>query len=191
MIEGEINSENQQSVLPNSAVEEAALPQAKNNFSKKRIILYSLILLLILIFIAYMLIQESKTGSVPTNPKISPTTTITSAISPTVYISKSPSPTVVASPTAAFVPDQLIIKYKYGQTPEELTAQRDTEITIILDQAGVLSQEKLYSSQDSTLKRYYVLKFKKGTNLESAKETLSTIPEIENAEQNNIININD
>lgn len=116
-------------------------------------------------------------------PPPKPTPTLTpSAISP---VKSTPN----VNPTSTFVPDQLIIKYKSGQTPEELTSQRKEEIQKIFNEAGVLSQEKLYP-ENAALKGYFMLKFKKGINLENAKDILNTIPEIENAEQNNIIDPN-
>jgi len=187
MIEGELNSEEQQNV-PSPVTEEPTVPQVKNYLSKKRILFYCLLLLLVFIFIMYVLIRESKTKSV--NPKIFPTPSVSQTISPTLSGSNHTNPTIVASPTAAFVPDQLIVQYKLNQTPEDLTSARKAEIDKILSQVGVISEEKVYNSEDSSLRRYYVLKFKKGTDLTRIKNILKTIPEIENAEQNNIVNTN-
>jgi hypothetical protein len=150
---------------------------------KSKKLLFLIIGVVILLIVAIFIFFQFKKNNTINIPSV-PTPSIYET--PLIKIT----PTVAASPTAAFVPDQLIIKYKSGQTPEDQTSQRKAEITKILDQAGVLSQEKLYSSQDSTLKVYYVLKFKKGTSLEDAKKIINTIPEIVNAEQNNIIHTN-
>lgn len=89
-------------------------------------------------------------------------------------------------PTNPIVEDELLIKYKKGQTPEDQTPDQKAKIKKIYDQLGVISEKKLYNSQDPVLRMSYVLKFKKGTDVKKIIETLKTIPEIENAETNDI-----
>ena len=58
-----------------------------------------------------------------------------------------------------------------------------------LQEIGVLSQEKLYNSDDPALKRYYLLKLKKGSDVLNVIEQLNKLEEVEYAEPNNIQNI--
>lgn len=89
-------------------------------------------------------------------------------------------------PTNPIVEDQLIIKYKKGQTPEDQTPEQKARIKKIFDQLDVISEKKLYNSEDPVLRTSYVLKFKKGTDVKKIIDTIKTIPEIENAETNDI-----
>lgn len=89
-------------------------------------------------------------------------------------------------PTNPIVEDELLIKYKKGQTPEDQTSEQKARIKKIFDQTGVISEKKLYSSQDPILRTSYVLKFKKGVDVRKIIDTLKTIPEIENVTTNDI-----
>src|SRR3989344_415848 len=87
------------------------------------------------------------------------------------------------SKNALFVPDEIIVKYKKDYTNYEL------EVLINkLSKLNVLSQQKVYvSSNDPVLKRYYLLKLRKDTDIAKLQETLSRFEEIEAIEPNNIL----
>lgn len=120
---------------------------------------------------------------------------------------------------ASFVPDQIIVKFRKGNSPRELEKQikernekkknvfgklliiiedaghsikkeEDPEIRLLdlklrLKAIGVLSWEKVYKeTEDSVLKRYYLLKLEKGTNIEKTYEKLTAFYEVENIQPN-------
>ncbi len=86
--------------------------------------------------------------------------------------------------SSSYEPDQLIVKLKSNYTKEEL---------LVLDkafsQAGVLGQQKAYKSKKSYLNDYYLLKFKKDTNLPKAKSILDSTGQIEVSHPNYIFQI--
>ena len=173
-------------------VSETPVENNQENFyekNKKLLFLGIGILLLLLITLFYFSFLQKQKSSNPVQNSQTPTPT--PSVVPSVSLPFETTPTPIASPTATFVPDQLIIQYNLGQTPEDLNSERNSQIKVILDQIGVISQEKLYTTNDATLRTYYMLKFKKGTDLEGVKKILDTIPEVKNAEQNNIITTED
>jgi len=86
--------------------------------------------------------------------------------------------------TAPYVPDQIIIKYKEEFFPVIVFEQKIKGI-------GGLSQEKLYKSNDPILSRYYVLKFKNGTDIPKTKIKLDGFKEIESSEPNYIVEVDE
>lgn len=82
-----------------------------------------------------------------------------------------------------YVDDQIIVKYKGGQTPEEMVKNGDTEkersLAASLLEMGVTSQKKLFTSVNSLLNDYYLLILKPGTNIPNLYNKLLTIPEID------------
>ena len=81
-----------------------------------------------------------------------------------------------------YVQDQIIVKYKDGVNPLDLEKK--------LKEIGVISQEKLYKdTNDSVLKRYFIFKLKKGVSVEKIYEILNSFKEVENAEPNYIIHV--
>lgn len=129
-------------------------------------IILGLVILLAVIIPIVLLSGKDKTASPPEDVKVKPTL--------------APFPT-----EGAYIPDQLIIQYQDEMGPEELSdVNRRQFVEQILKEAGVISQEKLYSSNDPTLKNYYVLKFAKGINLREAAEKIYSLPEVKNAETN-------
>jgi hypothetical protein len=155
---------------------EANLPRLNNNFSKKKIIIYGLLLFLVLAFIVYTLLQGGQKGS--ESSKVSPTPTTNSLTSPTSTESPLPTP--------EFVQDELIVKYKQGMGPDEVQADRKTSIEALYKEVGVVLEKKLYQSSSSALKNYYLLNLKTSLSLENAISKLKTLPEIENVEKNYI-----
>ncbi len=84
-------------------------------------------------------------------------------------------------PTAPYVPDQLIVRLKESYTKGELET-----LARKFDELGVESQEKVFKSDDPSLKNYYVLKFKQGTDIEKAGQELINLKEIEKIQPNYI-----
>lgn len=82
-----------------------------------------------------------------------------------------------------YVEDQIIVKYKDGQSPEELKEKGDTgkekSLAENLLSMGVTSQKKLFTSVDSLLKDYYLLLLKPGTNIPELYKNLTKVPEID------------
>ncbi len=84
---------------------------------------------------------------------------------------------------AQFIPDEIIIKYKKDYTFDELKILMSKLLKL-----GVLSQEMVYlSSDDPILKRYYLLKLKKNTDIAKLQEFLNNFEEIDAIEPNYIL----
>jgi hypothetical protein len=92
-----------------------------------------------------------------------------------------------------YIPDQIIIKYKIGQSPDELQNAGKIEdrrvLLLALSNVGVLSQKRLYASENSLLENYYILTLKPGFTVPDAYNRLTKIPEIENAAPDYILKI--
>jgi thermitase len=86
--------------------------------------------------------------------------------------------------TAPHVTDQLIIKYKKDITPTVIFEEKIRAL-------GGVSQKKVYSSNDATLSRYYLINFQKGTNLEVVRQKLKEFEELDAADPNYIDTIQD
>lgn len=85
---------------------------------------------------------------------------------------------------ASYVADQLIVQFKKEYTLEELENLRAK-----LEEAGVIEQKRAYSSDDELLASYYLLKFKSGTDIKKAKETLDSLKGIISSHPNYIFTI--
>ncbi len=85
---------------------------------------------------------------------------------------------------APYVADELIVKYKDTYTIDEIENLKST-----LENLGVVSQRKVSDSDDPTLRNYYLLTFKKGTDVKKTKEKLNKLSEIEFSGPNSIISI--
>jgi thermitase len=83
---------------------------------------------------------------------------------------------------APFVADQLIVKLKDSYTEAELKRLKDK-----FDELGVVSQEKAFQSNHPSLKNYYILKFKPGTDIKRVGQELINLPEFLEVEPNYII----
>lgn len=78
----------------------------------------------------------------------------------------------------------------YSLKKEEDPEIRLLDLRLKLEEVGVLSWEKVYKeTEDPVLKRYYLLKLKKGTSVEKTYEELTAFYEIENLQPNYIITI--
>lgn len=92
-----------------------------------------------------------------------------------------------------YIPDQIIVKYKIGQSPDELQNAGKIEnrkvLLSALSNVGVASQKRLYISENSLLENYYVLTLKPGFTVPDAYNKITKIPEIENAAPDYILKI--
>lgn len=95
---------------------------------------------------------------------------------------KEPLPTF---PESQAVEDELIIQYAQGMEFDALTEERKNEITQILNDLGVISQERAYpDAGEGELMRSYLLKFSGGQDIEEAAQEIYKLPEIEGAQPN-------
>lgn len=94
-----------------------------------------------------------------------------------------------------YVPDEILVSYKKGSSPEELLAdgrnQEHDQLIEALNKYGITSQKKLFSSNDEFLQNYYLFTLKKGLSIPDAYKNLVNIPEIEKASPNYILKIQD
>ena len=114
-----------------------------------------------------------------TSPTPVPTSTPTSAAIPTPVLSQAP------LPSPAFVPDEVIVKYKSGQSPDEInddSKKRSLENFLMAN--GMLSQERLHETNDPVLKTFFILKLKKGVDLQKLILLLKEREEVESVELN-------
>ncbi len=180
MTDENINPQNIPIQSPNTDLTNQKSPPSS---SKKTILIVLLIILIIAISLLFFLFFNQKEKS--TNPTIIPT--VNPQISMATSGQLAPSSGVQITPE--FVPDEVIVKYKTGQSPDEIKDEnKKNKLEDSLQRIGVLSQEKLYNSDDPILKRSYLLKFKKGSDILNAIEKLNKLEEIEYAEPNNIQN---
>ncbi len=143
------------------------------------------IIILALIVIPLSLLTFSKKTKQP-----SPIPAPTASLTPTRELPFSPSPTKFQlPPEGSYVPDQLIVKYKSGQSPEELKAPNKLEKIESADiQAGFLSKERLYKdTDDSVLRTYYLIKLKQGSDLLKAVNIYKNLEEVGNVDVNHIV----
>ncbi len=101
---------------------------------------------------------------------------------------------VIPKPGAANQPkvvaDELIVKYKAGQSLNEASSAANILPLQTAEQAaGMASQEPLYLSDDPSLKEFYVFKLKNGTNLDQSRKALAQLPQIESVEVNPILSL--
>ncbi len=153
-----------------------------NTLPKKRKFLFlGIIILFLLITIAittfaYFKFQE-KNESIKIN--ISTTTSTVNSSSPTTSVES-------LLPTPEVLEGELIVKYRQGMGPDEVSIERKTEIDKIFSELGISSQKKMYESTSSALKNYYIINFEKDVNLDNMISEIKKLPEIENVEKNYI-----
>jgi len=142
------------------------------------------IIILILIGIPLSLLTFSKKPKQPS----SPTPTPSASLSPTITgeVPSSPTPTKFQlPPEGSYVPDQLIVKYKSGQSPEEIQDEdKKRTLESFLMANGMLSQERLHETNDPVLKTFFILKLKKGVDLQELILLLKEREEVESVELN-------
>lgn len=92
-----------------------------------------------------------------------------------------------------YVPDQIIINYKEGKSPEELLLsgkeEESSKLVAELSDLGVVSQKRLFISGSELLGNYYVFNLKKGTSIREIYPKLTTIHQIKNATPDYILKI--
>ena len=135
-------------------------PIQKAPFSKRKLIFFAIILVILIFlpFAFFLISRMSNQGNVPLqgNQK-------------------------TFSPQAPHANDELIIKLKDSYTRVELERlnKKFTEL-------GIVSQRKVYDSEDPRLKNFFVLKFKKGTDIKKTGQELINLPELEGVAPNYI-----
>lgn len=96
---------------------------------------------------------------------------------------------------ARFVQNQMVVKYKTGESPQALEAQNKTvelqKLQNALGKLGVVSQSKLFSASNSILENYYVLQLGSGVTAKTIYPKLASIPQIDIAVPNYILSIQD
>lgn len=96
---------------------------------------------------------------------------------------------------ARFVKNQMIVKYKKDKSPQSLENRGETveleKLQNDLGKLGVISQTKLFTTSDSILENYYVLKLGYGVDAKTIYPRLSSIPQIDVAAPNYILSIQD
>ena len=133
----------------------------ENIYKKNRIILLTAVLLLIFIPLGFFIFSNFNT-----NPDLK----------------KTQDKKVLIYPGAPYVGDQIIVRLKDEYTLEELTRLKEK-----LDDIGVISQEKVFDSDDPNLKNFYLLKLKAGSDVKKTLESLAGFEEIEQAGPNYIV----
>lgn len=92
---------------------------------------------------------------------------------------------VAILPTAEYVPNELIVSYREGKAPHELSEEKKLDLEKRLSVLGVISQERAYSEVTSgELTRSYALKLNENVDLVQLQEQLSEIREIASSQPN-------
>lgn len=117
------------------------------------------------------------------NGKLSQSGPITT---PTPTASRLVTPTDMPIPTPEFVQNELIVKYKMGMGPDEISKERKTEIGKVYKELGITLEKRAFEASSSAFKNYYLLNLKTQLKLEEVISKLKTLPEIENVEKNYI-----
>lgn len=90
-----------------------------------------------------------------------------------------------------FVNNQIIVKYRIGQSPNELRSAGKTSeakaLSTKLEKIGVLSQQKLFTTNNILLTNYYLFILKQNLNIPHVYEQLNGISQIENVTPNYIL----
>jgi hypothetical protein len=140
------------------------------------------ILLILIACLALLLIVSIGVAVALSNPGDSDNSNKVISQSPTPSVK----PTLIPFPSESeYVEGELIISYEEGQGPDSLPEQRASEIKSIFQTLGVVSEEQVYKdTTDPTLRNFYLLKFKKGVDIEAAAQEIYKIPEVKGAEPN-------
>ncbi|GEM_PF-3490586 len=76
---------------------------------------------------------------------------------------------------APYVANEIIVKYAAGYAPDEVVdEEKKKHIADVLRQAGVLTQRKVFQSNDAKLKQYYLLALKKRSNVKKIQEYINS-----------------
>lgn len=86
-------------------------------------------------------------------------------------------------PGARYVSNQIIVKYKEGKTPEALDKSGKMEEKKSLDkelfEIGVISQERLFLTDDILLKNYYLLNLRPNSNIPEVYKQLMRVSQVD------------
>ena len=107
-------------------------------------------------------------------------------ITPTPTASRLVTPTDIPIPTPEFVQNELIVKYKMGMGPDEISKERKTELGKVYKELGITLEKRAFEASNSAFKNYYLLNLKTKLKLEEVMLELKALPEIENVEKNYI-----
>lgn len=159
----------------------------KNLSRKEKIGIIAFVLISLLIPPMLFIFSRNQTGNKQDGIIISPspvenTPGVTLTTEP--KITQSPYPSTPLDIKPSFVPDEIIVKYKSGQSPDEIIDNdKKTKLNEFLEKIGVISQQKLNQSSP-VFKSYYIVKLKQGTDVLKAIELIKTIGEVEYAQPN-------
>lgn len=92
---------------------------------------------------------------------------------------------VAVLPTAEYVPNELIISYREGKAPHEISEEKRVDLQERLNALGVISQERAYTEVSTgELTRSYILKLNEEVDLVELQERLADIKEIASSQPN-------
>lgn len=92
---------------------------------------------------------------------------------------------VAIPPTAEYVPDELLVSYKDGKAPHQISEPEKAELDEQLRVLGVISQEKAYVDiSEGELSRSYLLKLENGLDIVTLQDELSDINGIVSSQPN-------
>lgn len=102
---------------------------------------------------------------------------------------KSAKPTLPPFPSVALVPDELVIKYREGMAPQNLSPDQQKQLDAELANLGVISSKVMFEEAEAPLDRYYLINLKPGTNLEEATNAIYQLDEVEHVGPNTVYEI--
>lgn len=157
----------------NSNVVDQQLPTEQNTRPKstlnmKFLLIAAIVFILIALSVIFISVKSTTNKIIPANP------------------TETPKPTLQPLPSeGGYVKNQLIVEYKAGMSPHELTDNSKREkLATSLQELGVISQEKLHESTDPKLTNFYVLTFEQGIDLEKVRSKIYALEEIKNVDPN-------
>lgn len=88
-------------------------------------------------------------------------------------------PTLPPFPSAPLIADELVIKYREGQAPQNLSENQKKELENSLANLGVISSQAIFEKAGPPFNRYFLVKLKPGTNLEKATKKIYQLDQVE------------
>ncbi len=98
-------------------------------------------------------------------------------------------PTLPPFPSVPVVPDELVIKYREGMSPANLSNAQQKKLQEELAGLGVISSKAMFEEAEAPLDRYYLINLKPGTNLEEATNAIYKLDEVEHVGPNTVYEI--
>lgn len=100
-------------------------------------------------------------------------------------------PTITLPPAGTYVQNQLVVKYKSGMAPDELTDRTKLQEIDTADKAiNTLKKEKLYTDTSEPLSLFYVITLNQGADLAKAISIYQSLPEADKVQTNGIVKTN-